>query len=722
MNILTNRLKINFDIDAIKRDFVFIRLERQRKDQKDKWYGRRELDYLFSKDFNAVSVMFQYGNFAFAMFKKTVDVYQLLSRIRENEAFQNNAVIEVTPVARLDGNKDCICEAWLAQILLNSLSASQSRFPQYQYCNLTGSLLLVRDFESKKKDHLDVAKITISSHYLLTVQIVRYRTRISVLSELKKTKNTDHRIKELNKALAKPDYKFEASTGSLRIHLPSDGEIDPKSTYIECGEKGKKASKPFLEFGSSDDFYKSRAGTLHHVLNRINKELSQYMNVNFCSREIDEDDTVKLKNTLMDKPEIIRELLKGQLIHIVDRVNNEDSTDLITKLREFLTKYIPDEKLISSGKREKKGAFNFRIIHDKSYYNKNNEEADEYVASNDNIQRQNITIESNENVSLALVKTTIKELLIKREISSGKFSLFDWTTLKQKGVWTFAAWDEKANHVVFMEIEPNGNFKFHKIEDMDLFNCGTFAQYRDLMIDSSNKKIRTLEGLVISDKGDINQIFLTDEITIPNLSEIDKIINEVETELPENKRTGHQLADIVKEFLQEQSGLDKEKFNSFSEALVKKGSEPISKADFYALMGQYLGTKKKQKDKETYVCRTKEATDFRDYLLEKHQIRLKFPQDNQSKDDLFDASLNIKYFGETETEAYYFVGCRRDQVKDSFKDACHLRQIVAVNGSKLIFREILPTMDVDFVRTGQSTVIPFPFKYIREYKNFGAAE
>ncbi|WP_041232914.1 hypothetical protein [Cylindrospermum stagnale] len=75
-----------------------------------------------------------------------------------------------------------------------------------------------------------------------------------------------------------------------------------------------------------------------------------------------------------------------------------------------------------------------------------------------------------------------------------------------------------------------------------------------------------------------------------------------------------------------------------------------------------------------------------------------------------------------EKDAYYFVGDRRDKVQFSFKDACHLRQIVAVNGSKLIFRELLPTMDVDFVRTGQSTVIPFPFKYIREYKNFGVAE
>jgi hypothetical protein len=45
-----------------------------------------------------------------------------------------------------------------------------------------------------------------------------------------------------------------------------------------------------------------------------------------------------------------------------------------------------------------------------------------------------------------------------------------------------------------------------------------------------------------------------------------------------------------------------------------------------------------------------------------------------------------------------------------------LRKIVAVGkDSKLVFSQLLATMDVDFVRTGQSTVIPFPFKYIREY-------
>jgi hypothetical protein len=716
MSIFTNRLNISFNIDAIKQDFVFIRLERQ---QNGKWYGARELDYLIGKDFNAAAVMFQYGKYAYAMFKKPLDVYQLLSKIRENDEFKNNAVIEVTPKAILAGSEECICEAWLAQILLNSLSSSRSRFAKYHYCNLTGSLLLVRDFEGKNKDCLDVAKITLNSEYLLEIKTVRHRTKISVLTELKNTIDNE-RKQQLKNALEKPNYIFEVSTGSLRRHLPRDGEIDAKLTYIECGLKGKKASTPFLDFGSIDSFYKSRAGVSHHITISIQEHLSKYMDVNFCCREI--DDNLPLTNTLLKSPKQLHSKLDGQAIHIVDRVNDEESADLAMRLKQLLLPYIPDEKLITVGKREKKDALNFIIIHDADFYEKMEPE-DEYLPSTDKSQRQHLTIESTINFTEAIVKTIIKEQLIKRDISSRTLNLFDWSKLQLKGVWTFVAWDEDENHVIFMEIQPNGSFEFYESEDRGLFNWEKFDKYREFMTDSSSgDKTRTLEGLVISDTGDINQIFRTDEITIPELSKIEAILKEVETELPEHKRNGDELADIVEKFLQEQSELDIEKFKSFSSELIKIGSQPISKGDFKSLIAQYLGTKRKAGDKYIDVSSTSEATHFRDYLLDKHQIRLKFPQDNQSKEDLFDASLNIKYFGETEKEAYYFVGDRREKIQFSFKDACHLRKIVAVNNSKLIFRQLLQTMDVDFVRTGQSTVIPFPFKYIREYKNFGVAK
>ncbi|MUG95121.1 hypothetical protein F7734_23265 [Scytonema sp. UIC 10036] len=702
MSILTNRLKITFNIEAIKQDFAFIRLTRERKKN---WSGAVELDYLIGKEFNAAAVMFQYGKYAYAMFKKPVDLYQLLSGIRANKEFGDNAVIEVPPSVLRRDSEECICEAWLGQILLNSLSSSKSRFAKYHYCNLTGSLLLVQDFEGKNKDYLDVAKITLNSDYLLEVKTVRHRTKMSILSELKKTSDPK-RKKELQNALEKPYYIFEAATGSLRRYLPRDGEIDAKLIYIECGLKGKKASTAFLEFSNLDSFYKSRAGILQHVISRINEDLSKYMNVDFSTREIDK--AIELNNTLLKKPEQLRLLLDKQLINIVDKVNNKESDDLVTTIKTFLyPNYVTDEKLISCAKRDKEGALNFRIIHDENYYEKMKLE-DEYLLSTDTIYRQHLTIESIEAISNATLKTSIKELLIKRDISSRKLNLFDWAKLQLTGIWTFAAWDEDASHVIFMEISPNGDLEFHKIDYQNIFDYQKFQNYRELMTDNCGNKIRTLEGLVISDTNDINQIFCTEEISLPDLTKIEAIISEVDTALPENKRTGNDLAALIQQFIINYYKKDSNELAMFFDELRKFGSSEFNKNSFRKLLNERLKT------------RSNAAIELRHYLLTQHQIRLNFPKHKESLEDLFDASLNIKYFGETEQEAYYFVGGQRDNIQFSFKDACHLRKIVAVNGSKLIFRQLLPTMDVDFVRTGQSTVIPFPFKYIREYKNFGA--
>lgn len=257
MIALTNRLKINFHIEAIEQDFAFVRFTRQCRKN---WNGAVELDYLIGEDFKAVAVMFQYGKYAYAMFKKPVNVYELLSQIRSNEEFNDNAIIEVLPRASRYDLEECICEAWLAQIFLNSLSSSKSRFAKYHYCNLTGALLFVPSLEGKNKDYLDVAKVTLNSDYLLEVRTIRHRKKVSVLTELKKS-NDNKRKEELKNALDnKPPYIFEASTGSLRRHLPRDGKVDATLTYIESGLKGKKASTPFLDFGSIEKFYKSRAG------------------------------------------------------------------------------------------------------------------------------------------------------------------------------------------------------------------------------------------------------------------------------------------------------------------------------------------------------------------------------------------------------------------------------------------------------------------------------
>lgn len=47
--------------------------------------------------------------------------------------------------------------------------------------------------------------------------------------------------------------------------------------------------------------------------------------------------------------------------------------------------------------------------------------------------------------------------------------------------------------------------------------------------------------------------------------------------------------------------------------------------------------------------------------------------------------------------------------------AVNIRKIEVYKDSQELFSRLLPLMDVGFVSNGQLTVIPFPFKYLREY-------
>ena len=65
--------------------------------------------------------------------------------------------------------------------------------------------------------------------------------------------------------------------------------------------------------------------------------------------------------------------------------------------------------------------------------------------------------------------------------------------------------------------------------------------------------------------------------------------------------------------------------------------------------------------------------------------------------------------------ARFSVGEIGNGMKYTIERASAVREIQAVDGSRLIFKELLPLMGVEFVRYGMLTVIPFPFKYLREY-------
>lgn len=75
--------------------------------------------------------------------------------------------------------------------------------------------------------------------------------------------------------------------------------------------------------------------------------------------------------------------------------------------------------------------------------------------------------------------------------------------------------------------------------------------------------------------------------------------------------------------------------------------------------------------------------------------------------------IDIKQFNHN-NEIYYFAGVVGGSL-DDMANAINIRKIEIYDNSQELFSKLLPLMDVGFVNNRRLTVIPFPFKYLREY-------
>lgn len=84
------------------------------------------------------------------------------------------------------------------------------------------------------------------------------------------------------------------------------------------------------------------------------------------------------------------------------------------------------------------------------------------------------------------------------------------------------------------------------------------------------------------------------------------------------------------------------------------------------------------------------------------------------RQELLAAITDIKLFDQDKRK-YYFVGIIGEGMRTNVAHAANIRMFEPYRNAILKFEYLLPLMNVTFVRNGQLTVMPFPFKYLREY-------
>ena len=88
----------------------------------------------------------------------------------------------------------------------------------------------------------------------------------------------------------------------------------------------------------------------------------------------------------------------------------------------------------------------------------------------------------------------------------------------------------------------------------------------------------------------------------------------------------------------------------------------------------------------------------------------------EKRNELLSSCLDIKMFNDGVSE-YYFVGTIGNGMRWLINRAANIRKIEPFEDSILMFEKLLPLMNVTFVHNGQLTIIPFPFKHLREHLN-----
>jgi len=83
-------------------------------------------------------------------------------------------------------------------------------------------------------------------------------------------------------------------------------------------------------------------------------------------------------------------------------------------------------------------------------------------------------------------------------------------------------------------------------------------------------------------------------------------------------------------------------------------------------------------------------------------------------EEYYSGCMNIKMFEDC-GKTYYSVGRKDKNPSLTIPRAVNIREVQVYEGEPILFEKLLPLMSVEFVRNGQLTVVPFPFKYLREW-------
>jgi hypothetical protein len=684
-------------MENIDADFDIFRVKKANKD----YYKYNILDSAVY-EFKAAAVQWSFGATALVLFRKG----EVTEQQFKESIMKEYKDVKIQKIDLFDSEQCQKCfyfkNRLLAQLLINSMRTPKHE--AFKYNNLTGKLF----YHDPSWSHKD--KLTGTINFIRFLEIV-----IDPGMYLNLNHKTFRRYDREGNGL----YVIDEKTGEFRKKLKTDVNV---IIYKEGSLPHNHFRVDNFDISDIAHFRKSKMGVMEQFLRDVKATLSKYMTIDLVEREdAQEFDISNLEKKGISEV-VYGEMLQKKGVVIVDENNSEESKEIIAKLQEELKKYYHVKASVGG---LSKDAYNIRIIHDGEYYDEN-ELHDPHSDVLKGYIVQHITEEAEhfsntKGGSSPDIKKIIQELIIKGDVRDKIISIFDWDRLDSGKDWTFVLrkkiktkFGESAEHVNYinkkafnyfdyyrLKIDSNGSMTFDTFcdnnqEENEEWSKICFAY--DMAEDTHRGTQNQVEGILYSDIDNIHVILLTREKTLPNTSALMDTLMETDVKERVSKEL---LLEAMDDF--EANTIDSSEIVSEWKSKLAEELEMITKKTVKKILNMRMGI----------------ASKFNRFLHEKYDIWI----DGELRKGEFEAVyqignlLNIKY--EYNDNDYldghsfvYYVGAKSKKL--AYPNACCMRKVYSM-GEELEYEEVLPLMAVEFVRNSQYTVLPFPFKYLREW-------
>lgn len=464
-------------------------------------------------------------------------------------------------------------------------------------------------------------------------------------------------FKNQRKIASKPMYELN---GRILKRVYKESE----KTFIKKPFNNEKGNIKFLEFSDINKYEASKVGILYDVLEKFSANFSKYFKYELKEIKLDGTKRTSLSQRNAQKDTFINKA-DGK-IRIVSFV--ELSEFLLDKISEIFLELNCRYELT---KEPSADALNIILVKPKEYY-----DGDDPYSHQKEIIKQHLSVESCDDINKDKIRVCIQELIIKNDIKKRQITFFDSEFKKLSFIMPIFNTQKELCNVIKMEVLDDRNFN---INDLSTTKSMRYAKYLtpDIL------------GLIENNKGDINIVEGSDMIALPskNFHNIlkDKEKNpkfEVKMLLELAKTCSSKQASQLISWLEKQSDCSANMLRNFFCANSLKGIKTQFNKVLYQKTGFSLLASAKYKE---------------------------------ALDEFFSGIFDINYTKTKNNDIFYTAGVYGLGVDKAPYTATHIKLLRSVNDSELLFDQILPYLNVFFIRTSGITIIPFTFKYMREY-------